>query len=377
MQKDIKTKLKVGIDAKWYFEGPASGKMVIRNLVNELSKLNSEEFEFYFLLNKKHISRRLEFENIDTKKIHIWSGNNLFSNVFVIPYYARKHKLDIVLYQTSVSFLGRHKKIAYIHDLIFITHPQFYTFWEKLYFSPIKFLTKYSDFVITVSDFEKKRFEDLKFTTKKIEVLHHGVDPIFKPLKEFNFSNVENVKKKYALPDEYILYVGRINKRKNVPNLISGFSQLKNREVKLVLVGNKEWKTDNIEEIVEKNGISKRVVFTGPLSGEELAILYASAKVFCFPSFEESFGLPPLEAMSSGLPVVVSDSSSIPEVCGGAGIFVNAKKPLEIIEAIEDLLENDDKRQKQIEKSLLRAKEFSWEKTTKKLISILNDRYGV
>ena len=377
MQKGTKNKLRVGIDAKWYFEGPASGKMVIRNLVNELSKLETSEIEFFFILNQKHIDRKLDFENGDTKKIHIWSGNNLISNVFTIPFFARKHKLDAVLYQTSVSFFGKHKKIAYIHDLIFITHPEFYTFWERMYFSPLKFLTRFSDFVITVSKFEKKRFENLKFTTKQIEVLHHGVDPLFKPLKEFNIDNVNAIKEKYGIPKDYVLYVGRINKRKNVPNLITGFSQLKNREVKLVLVGNKEWKTDNIKEVIEKNGLTDRVIFTGPLNGEELGVLYASAKVFCFPSFEESFGLPPLEAMSSGLPVVVSDSSSIPEVCDFAGIYVDAQKPSEIMEALEELLENENKREEQIQKSILRAKEFSWEKSTNGLINLLKDRYGV
>lgn len=368
-------KVRVGIDAKWYFEGPASGKMVIRNLVNELLKVQTNNLEFYFILDQKHRNRKLDFELADTNKIFIYSGNNLLSNVFVIPFFARKYKLDVVLYQTSVSFLGKHKKIAYIHDLIYLSHPQFYTIWERIYFMPLKFLTTFSDFVITVSDFEKNRFESLNFTTKNIEVLYHGLDPIFKPLSDFNPEIVRSTLNKFNIHQDYILYVGRINKRKNVPNLIHAFGQLNERSINLVLVGNKEWKTDRIEDNIRNSAMSDNIIYTGPLSGEELAILYASAKIFCFPSFEESFGLPPLEAMASGLPIVVSNTSSIPEICGDAGNFVNAQNPNEIMISLNELLKDEHKRQISISKSIQRAKAFSWKKTTTELVKILNTRY--
>lgn len=377
MQKDIsnsnKKPIRIGIDAKWYFSGPASGKMVIRNLVNELCKVHTT-LDFYIILDKKEVGLPLDFENPKVKKVYVWNGNNLLSNVFFVPFVAKKHDLDVVLYQTSVSLFGKHKKIAYIHDLIYISHPQYYTLLERIYLKPLKFLTKFSDFIITVSDFEKSRFKDLNFSDKKIEVLHHGFDPKFKEITSFEKESLKDIKDRLALPDSFLLYVGRINSRKNVPSLIKAFAKV-NCSIPLVLVGNKEWKTDNIDSLISELKLTDRIIQTGPLFGDELAKVYALSTVFCFPSFEESFGLPPLEAMASGIPVVVSNSSSLPEVCGEAAIYVNANESKEIADAISQLLIDKVLYNKHKQLSLDRAKLFSWMKTTQNLIEILETRY--
>lgn len=366
--------VKIGIDAKWYFDGPASGKMVIRNLVNEICKVNNNEFRFYIILDKKCKDLKLDYENSSVEKVYVWNGNNLLSNVFCVPFIAKKYDLDVVLYQTSVSFFGKHKKIAYIHDLIYISHPQYYTLIERIYLKPLKLLTRFSDFIITVSDFEKSRFRELNFSDKDVEVLHHGFDPRFKDKTEFSKESLIDVKDKFKLPDNFVLYVGRINSRKNVPTLIKAFSKV-NQPVKLVLVGNKEWKTDNIDSLISELKLSDRIIQTGPLFGEELAKVYAISTVFCFPSFEESFGLPPLEAMASGIPVVVSNSSSLPEVCGNAAIYVNANEPSEIAKAVTKLLSDNEFYDKYKQLSSERAKSFSWKNTTQNLIDILETRY--
>lgn len=366
--------MRVGIDAKWYFDGPASGKMVIRNLVNEICKINNNNnIEFYIILDKKCKDLKLDFENSNVIKVYVWNGNNLLSNVFAVPYVAKKCKLDAVLYQTSVSCFGSHKKIAYIHDLIYISHPQYYTLIERIYLKPLKFLAKFSDFIITVSDFEKSRFNELKFSNKEVVVLHHGFDPKFRTKEKFDDQSLNEFSKRLNLPDRFVLYVGRINKRKNVPALIKAFAEIE--DVKLVLTGNKEWKTDAIDELINKLNLSDRIIQTGPLFEDDLAKVYALSTIFCFPSFEESFGLPPLEAMASGIPVVVSNSSSLPEVCDVAAIYVNAEKPKEITNAISNLLLDKDLYFKHKQLSIDRATFFSWEKTTSNLINILESRY--
>ena len=366
--------MKIGIDAKWYFEGPASGKMVIRNLVNSLLQKEDEALELYFFLDKKYKNHSLDFDSVQPiHKIFIWSGNNLLSNVFIIPYYAEKYNLDIVLYQASVSCFGKHKKIAYIHDIIFISHPQYYTFIERLYFSPIKFLTRFASLIVTVSNFEKERITQLNFSSKDIKVIHHGVDPIFKPKKAYDLNRVKAVKQKYNLPDKFILYVGRLNTRKNVPNLLKAYALLKNTDYLLVLVGNKEWKTDNIILIQNQLNIKDRVIETGSVQGEDLAIIYSLATVFCFPSFEESFGLPPLEAMASGVPIIVSNSSAIPEVCGVAGNYVEATNPTDIAQGIERLLTHPNIIAEKIQQGIERSKELSWDNATDKLLTIFHD----
>lgn len=366
--------MKIGIDAKWYFDGPASGKMVIRNLVNEICKIENSNLSFYIILDKKCKGRKLDIENPNVNIIYVWNGNNLLSNVFAVPYIANKNTLDVVLYQTSVSCFGRHKKIAYIHDLIYISHPQYYTLIERIYLSPLKFLAKFSDFIITVSEFEKTRFEQLKFSNKEVVVLHHGFDPRFKRKEEFEKKSLDETVAKLNLPERFVLYVGRINTRKNVPSLITAFSMI-DHEIKLVLVGNKEWKTDAIDPLISELKITEKVLQTGPLFGEELAKVYALSTVFCFPSFEESFGLPPLEAMASGVPVVVSNSSSLPEVCGDAAIYVNANEPQNIANAITQLISDENLYNKRKQLSIERSKSFSWEKTAQNLVDILESRY--
>lgn len=377
MQKDMSghnNEVRIGIDAKWYFEGPASGKMVIRNLVNEICKIK-HNLRFYIILDKKHEHLKLDFENLNVQKVYVWNGNNLLSNIFFVPLIAKKYDLKVVLYQTSVSCFGKHKKIAFIHDLIYISHPQYYTVIERIYLKPLKFLTRFSDFVITVSNSEKNRFLDLKFTDKDILVLHHGYDPIFNQLDNIKRNTSSKIKAKYNLPDEYILYVGRINSRKNIPNLLKALQILENKEIKLVLVGNSEWKKDNIEILLKQNFFLDRIIQTGSVSNEELAVIYANASIFCFPSFEEAFGLPPLEAMASGIPVVVSNTSSLPEVCGEAAIYVNANESIEIANAISQLLIDKELYNKHKQLSIDRAKLFSWAKTTQNLIEILESRY--
>lgn len=325
-------------------------------------------------MDKKHKNVKLDFENAKIEKVYVWNKNNLLSNVFCIPYIAKKYDLDVVLYQTSVSCFGTHKKIAYIHDLIYVSHPQYYTLIERLYLKPVKFLTRFSDFIITVSDFERTRFKQLNFSNKEIKVLHHGFDPKFKLKTEFSLKSLNDTRIKYRLPDSFVLYVGRINTRKNVPSLIRAFSKL-NHSTNLVLVGNKEWKTDDIDSLILELNLSDRIIQTGPVFGDDLAKIYALSTIFCFPSFEESFGLPPLEAMASGIPVVVSNTSSLPEVCGNAAVYVDATNSAEITKAISDLLFDDNMYLKYKEFSVERAKAFSWSRTTLGLIDILESRY--
>jgi glycosyltransferase involved in cell wall biosynthesis len=169
--------------------------------------------------------------------------------------------------------------------------------------------------------------------------------------------------------------VGRINSRKNIPNLLKAFQSIEDKQIKLILVGKREWKTDDLNSLLDDPSISNRVIFSGSVSNEELSVIYSNAHIFCFPSFEEAFGLPPLEAMASGIPVVVSNSSSLPEVCGDAAIYVNANEPDEIAKAITRLLNDKDLYNEHKQLSVDRAKAFSWTITTQNLIGILEKRY--
>jgi len=360
--------MRIGIDAKWFFEGPPSGKVVIQNLVEQLVKVNPG-YDLFFFLDETAKDKEFPFQNSNIHPEYVWAKNNLFSNLFVLPRVSKQLNLDVLVYQNFPAYKSNYAQVAYIHDIIFLTHPQYYTRRERLYFSPLKFLAKRSELVCTVSQAEKERL--IRFyhlPADKIDVIHHGVNPMFKPLSAQSQSLIAKVRDQFKLPDTFLLYVGRLNVRKNVFNLLEALPKLKNKEIPLVVVGGYDWKMDDVQQTIDRLNIKDRLIFTGAVFGEDLAAIYALAKVFCFPSFEESFGLPPLEAMASGIPVVVSNSSSIPEICGDAGNYVNANDPQDIARMIDALLEDSDLCQRKSKLGLARAKQFTWEKAAENLL---------
>jgi len=365
-------KKKVAIDAKWYFEGPPSGKVVIRNLVDYL---NLKENEFIFYFDKKHRNAP-ELRNIKGEVRFVWAGNNMLSNVFILPILALFHGADIILYQNFPSFLFWKRQIAYVHDIIYMTSPQFYSGLERIYFYPLKYLVGFAKDIVTVSDFEKNRMIQHQFGTgKRFHVVYHGVDTSFKPKEHQDPVKLAEIKTKYNLPDKFILFVGRLNVRKNVSSLLYAFKLVleKRDDYKLVIVGGKDWKSLDIDRLIDDLDISKNLVLTGGIYGEELPLVYSLATIFCFPSFDESFGLPPLEAMAAGVPVVVSDRSSVPEICGEAALYFDPDNREQIAQQLLTLLSDEALRQKQSELGLLQASKFTWLKSTSRLIEIFND----
>jgi len=366
----LKKQFSIGIDAKWYFEGPPSGKMVIQNIVDELLKRKNAH-KVYLILDKKNIARKDLFVGGNIFPVFVWGGNNLLSNVFLLPIIAKKYKIDIIVYQNFSSFWGSHKKIAYIHDILFKSHPQFYTIKEKLYFLPLRVLANLSNSIITVSENEKKRLIEYGYK-KKIDVIYHGVNKIFRPKRFFNSIYLEEIKKIYKLPEKYLLYVGRLNVRKNILNLLKAIKFL-DIDQKLVIVGKADWKIFDYNKMIDEMKIRDKIIFTGGVPNEELAAVYSLADVFVFPSFAEGFGLPPLEAMASGIPVVVAKSTSIPEICGDAGYYVNPNSPTAIAEKIVLALSNDELRRRKISIGLERAKQFYWEKSVDEILKICRE----
>ncbi len=353
--------MKIGIDAKWYFDGPPSGKRVVRSLTDALLDVDDKN-EYYIFLDRKHKQKNFpQTEKKNVKLCYVWAGNNLVSNVFVLPYFSFRHKLDVLLYQNFVSPFDQAKRVAYVHDILFLSNPEYYTIYERLYFAPLKFLTRRSHLIITVSDEEKRRLLKFKYSDRdeKIIVAYHGVDSSFQPKENYAKERIHETRIRFRLPDSFLLYVGRLNLRKNVDNLLRAIPHLKNKDIPLVIVGADDWKKSNHLEIIKGLGIQNRIHFTGAVY-QELGMIYSMAKIFCFPSFAESFGLPPLEAMASGVPIVVSNTTSLPEICGDAGNYITPDDPKEIARVIDNLLLNEELLVACKARGIERAKKFTW-----------------
>ncbi len=291
-----------------------------------------------------------------------------------LPIKLDKYNFDIIHELSQIPpFLIKFDsiKIVTIHDLSALYYPEtfgVFTVLSHRYILP--HALKNTDVVITVSYNSKQDIVKLLgFPEDYIEVTYLGVDEIFKPI------NVEDdfLKKKYNLKEPYILYVGTLEPRKNVPTLLKAFYKLKRRwniPHKLVIVGKVGWKYHSIFRVVEELELQKYVVFTGYVPREDLPKFYNSADIFVYPSIYEGFGLPPLEAMACGCPVVTTNVSSLPEVVGDAGIKVNPYDVGGLAKAIYDVITDEGLKTTLSKKGLSRAKKFSWEKTARKTLKI-------
>lgn len=262
--------------------------------------------------------------------------------------------------------LRRGKKILTIHDLSFYRYPQGAEpslLWYLKGAVP-RSVTR-ADFIFADSQCTKKDLvEILNVPQEKVAVIYPGVDARFRPDDDHRYQTI--LRAKYGLESPFILSVGTIEPRKNYPRLIQAF-QLLRAEYKiphqLIIVGGRGWLFHDIYQEVERLGIGDSVRFLGYVPEEDLRALYRGAEVFAFPSHYEGFGLPPLEAMACGVPTVVSNTSSLPEVVGDAALMVSPDDIKGLAEALYRLLSDDALRAELRKEGLEQAQKFSWEKT--------------
>jgi len=360
--------LKIGIDAKWFFEGPPSGRVVIRNLVKHLIGLPPEN-ELYIFLDARAKELEFPYQQPHVHVIYVWGRVNMLSNVLVVPFSAWNLHLDVFVFQNFSPLFSNFKRLAYIHDVLFKTHPHFYTLTERLYLWPLKYLAWFADRLCTVSETERRRMAEIGYGgEQKTDVVYHGVDEAFMPRERHDSVALQAVAEKYNLPDTFILYVGRLNVRKNIFNLLRALPLLENSAVPLVIVGGYDWKMTSVDELLEELGIKHRVIFTGPVYGDDLPRIYALATVQCFVSYAESFGLPALEGMASGVPVVVSDRTCLPEICADAALYADPDNPHDIGMRVDQLLVGGELWQQQRKRGLMRAGDYTWKKSAENLL---------
>lgn len=304
--------------------------------------------------------------------IGVWAGNNLLSNCLVLPQVIRRLAIDVLFSQNFNPPIGRSRRVAHIHDGIFLSHPEYFTFNERLYLAPLRPLSNLGDAFITGAQSELERLRSLGFRRPGY-VVPLACDERFRPATAFSGEDLRTTRDLLGLPSEYVLYVGRLNVRKNVDTLLRALP-LMNNGCPLVVVGDKSGQGGGTAELLraERN----RVIVLSNVRTEHLPAVYALASAFCFPSLDEGFGLPPLEAMASGIPVVVSDVASLPEVCGDAAAYVNPHNAEEIAEQLDRVLTDSEYRQAKVSLGLERSRLFSWKRTANMIWDILTQEDG-
>ncbi len=264
-------------------------------------------------------------------------------------------------------------KIMTIHDLTFMKYPEYVTARVKTYTSRIQQGLKWTDLIITFAESTRQDIvQYLGFPREKIKITPQASRYSSSYLESFN---IEALKQQvsYDFNRPYILFVSTLEPRKNIQTLIEAFNTLKQQhkiEHQLVLIGKKGWKYDKILQAISHSPYQKEIHQLDYLSEALVALFYQRASVFVYPSYYEGFGLPILEAMTLGAPVITSQISSLPEVAGEAALFINPYHPLELAEAILQVIQDSTLRQQLIQKGQERAKQFSWEKTAQKTLEI-------
>lgn len=258
-----------------------------------------------------------------------------------------------------------------LHDLVFRLYPETHMPLNRWFLTLMmpRFLRR-ADAVIAISECTRQdAIRWYRVPEERIHVVYEGVDARFRPAP---LERVAAVRARYRLPDRFILYVGTIEPRKNLPTLFAAYRSLLERwpDLGLVVAGRPGWLTEGTFRALRELGLEERVQFLGHVPDEDLPALYSAAAVFAFPSLYEGFGLPPLEAMACGTPVVVSDAAALPEIVGETGLRVPPDRPVDWAAALAALLSDESLRARFREAGLRRAARFRWEETAARTVEV-------
>lgn len=269
--------------------------------------------------------------------------------------------------------LWRTPGIVTVHDLSFMVYPQYAVPGLEFYLrGAVPRAVRRARLVL--ADSENTRRDLMRFWNtppEKIHVLYPGLSPRFRPVEDPEV--LARVRERYRLPERFILSVSRLEPRKNFPGLIRAFNRLKARfrvPHHLVIAGGKGWLYDPIFEEAARSPYREQIHFPGFVADEDLPALYTLADAFAYPSFYEGFGFPPLEAMACGVPVVVADNSSLPEVVGEAGIRLHAEDEEGWAEALARVLMDEDTRVRLRVAGFQQAARFTWQASATRLVDL-------
>jgi glycosyltransferase involved in cell wall biosynthesis len=366
--------VRIGIDARKLHDFGIG--TYIRNLLRHLGRMDQQTE--YVLLCRPDDVAGLKTLGENFRPVVESAGNYSIAEQITIPLALRRE--GVTLFHAPhyvLPALVPCRSVVTIHDCIHLMFPQYLPNRLALRYAQtsIAMAARRATRILTVSESSKR--DILRFVAtepEKIDVIYNAYDERFglEPREE----DVIRVRERYQLHDEFVLYAGNVKPHKNLERLIEAFHRLHQRglgHLKLVMIGDDISKYAGLRRAVHAHQLHKYVRFLGYLPEETLAVLYRLAGVFVFPSLYEGFGLPPLEAMASGTPVVTSNVSSLPEVAGDAAVLVDPLDPSAIADGIYRVLTDEHLRHDLRRKGLVRAAQFSWEASVRRVREIYEE----
>ncbi len=371
-----KAKKRIGIDARFYGPKQKGLGRYVQRLVENLEKIVQERdnLEFIIFLRSENWDE-YQPKNPNFSKFladYQWYG---FKEQILMPWKIRQAKVDLIHFpHFNVPIFCLRPFVLTIHDLILKRFPtrrasklNLASYWFKnlAYHLVISLAFKRAKKIIAVSEFTRQDiFKYFKVDLKKIKKIYEGA-----PKNVLAESTQTDEKlKKLKINRPYLLYVGNAYPHKNLTKMVQAFLKLNKPEYQLVLVGELDYFYSCLKEPLEQ--ISDSVVFTDFVSDQELQVLYQNALAYIFPSLCEGFGLPPLEAMSYGLPVISSNSSCLPEILGKAALYFNPGQIDKIAEAMQEILTNQNKRKELISQGKERIRMYNWLDMAKQTLAV-------
>jgi len=389
--------MNIGIDIRVLAKGTRTG--IEEYTINLLSRLLSLDKNVKFKLFYNAFGKiKLDYEWLDLPNVQLKEFN--YPNRFVFDPTAKFFSLPKInkLLGGVDAFFSPHfllspvsggcRKIMTFHDLSFEYFSEFFPLRKRLWHSFLNPRVRASraEKIICVSGSTKNDLVDLYGVSEnKIKVIYSGVGPEFQKLEIGRYGPSSHrpdqgnwkleISGKYNLPGKFILYFGTIEPRKNLVGLIKAYETLRDEykvnDYKLVIAGSRGWLDKEIYAVAKKSPYTRDIIFTGFVESSDKIYLYNLASLFVYPSFFEGFGFPPLEAMSSGVPVVCSNTSSFPEVAGEAALMIDPYNFSEIAWAMKEVLGDKNLRENLIQKGLAHAKKFSWDKCARETLEFL------
>jgi glycosyltransferase involved in cell wall biosynthesis len=337
------------------------------------------EHEFYFIFDRQWDQRFIFSDNIVPISVAPQARHPILYYLWFewsIPRVLKKIKADLFFSPDAyLSLKTRVDSIAMFHDLNFEHYPKDIQFFNRHYYRHYfpKFARK-AKHIVTVSEFSKKDIVNLyDVPPEKVSVVYNGANEDFKPVGD---SVRMDVRKRYTAGHPYFLFVGALHPRKNLVRLFQAFDYFKEQhksDIKLLIIGNKQYWTTEIRESYENMRNRGEVIFGGRLPGEELHKVVASALAMTYVSYFEGFGIPIIEAFRCDVPVITSNVTSMPEVAGDAACLIDPFSVKSIAEGMEKLAFDPELRTRLVEKGRERRKLFTWDNSAKQLWQVIEE----
>lgn len=352
--------LRVGVDMH-VVDGMYQGSRTYMVEIFSRVIVNCPNIQFYLFCsdanNISNIAAPFSFSNVVI--VPGISKNPIFRLAVQLPILGKRYELDYLHVQYVLPLFIGNKGVVSLHDILFESYPEFF---GKFFVLRSRLLMRWSakraNKIFTISTFSKDDISSrYRICKEKIDLVYCGVDT-----RRFysGSDGQEFLVSRGLLSKSYLLTVGRIDPRKNLVGLVQAFD-LTNKNVPLVVVGQDGLRAHELFREIEARGLSQNVIVIKDAGDDELVALYRHAQIFVFPSFSEGFGLPVLEAMASGVPVIVSNTTSLPEVAGEAGVLVDPKNINKLGEALSLLMNSRELRATLKEKGIIQAQKFNWE----------------